>query len=336
MTVHLTNLHGMAPSSVAQIAQNMVMQIAHDNLHFKECGIYFYDNSHEKAKERNARFDGIIASVGNKDTLIMQAPSWNGIAWDNAFIDHLGAYDLKKIIFIEDVPPLMFKTDAPALPEYINYFNKADLLIVPSQNLYNYLRKNGLKEKPIVIQTMWDHLCRLNLQDKPKNSRFINFAGNPRKFTFVRDWASNTVKLNVYGAKASENSNPHVNYLGWYEDDDLLKALRRKGGFGLVWSEEPYWRRYMTMNASYKLSTYLAAGLPVIVNGDSPVKNIILQKHLGIVIDNINQAIQTIANISDFEYQVMQKSVDSFAELIRKGYFTKRALVEAVFKARYE
>ncbi|XHB95385.1 hypothetical protein AAFF39_10960 [Lactococcus garvieae] len=54
---------------------------------------------------------------------------------------------------------------------------------------------------------------------------------------------------------------------GWQHDDQLLRELN-KGGFGLVWSENienQFEREYSEMNASFKFSTYLAAGLPIIV-----------------------------------------------------------------------
>ena len=39
---------------------------------------------------------------------------------------------------------------------------------------------------------------------------------------------------------------------------------------------------------------------------------------------------------NDDEYKELTDNVESFAKLIREGYFTKKALADAVVKARYE
>ena len=47
-------------------------------------------------------------------------------------------------------------------------------------------------------------------------------------------------------------------------------------------------------------------------------------------------AVEKVEKMSDMQYNQMKDSIDQFAKLIRGGYFTKRALIEAVFKAQYE
>lgn len=337
MTVHITNLYGMDQRSVAQIAQNMVAKIGCHNLDFNELGIYMYNTYDEPINETNARLDGIMASVSNGDTVIFQSPTWNTIKWDNHFIDHFKLYSgIKIIIFIEDIPPLMFNTNRYLLPQYIDLYNKADLLIIPSIKMMQFLKDNGLQSKNIVIQHMWDHVAVIDENIQLKNTHTISFTGNPDKFKFVKNWKYADVALHVFGKSKDENNNPKVFYMGWQDDSILLNNLRKTGGFGLVWSEDPYWSEYMTMNASYKLSTYLAAGMPVIINSQTPSKEIIVKKHLGIVADSLDEAVEKVKNISNNEYQELIANVNEFGKLIRKGYFTKRALIEAVFKTKFE
>ncbi|WP_304231058.1 sugar transferase [Lactobacillus kitasatonis] len=337
MTVHITDLHGMAYFSVAQIAQNMVTRIATNELNFDPFTIYFYSWPDEPGDVISARFDGIIAALQDGDTVIVQSPSWNTIEWDQKFFDRISIYhNIKKIIFVEDIPPLMFESNKYMLPQYIDYYNKADVLILASRKLYDYLRVHGLKPKKYVIQHMWDHISQVNPYIIPKNNKVINFAGDPKKFDFVKDWKSDKVKLNVYSEPLEGVNNPNITFTHWQDDPVLINSLRQAGGFGLVWSEEPYWLKYIKLNASYKLSTYLAAGIPLIVNSDSPEKDTIVNKHLGIIADSIDEAVEKVEKMSDMQYNQMKDSIDQFAKLIRGGYFTKRALIEAVFKAQYE
>ena len=338
MTVHITNLYGMTLTGVAQQAQQMVAKIGRQ-MGMNEFGIYLYHWADEPEQAKNTRFDGIIASLSPGDTVIFQSPSWIAVEWDQALIDHINAYpNIKKIVFIHDVVPLMFDVNRYLLPKNINYYNAADVLIVPSQQMYDFLRKNGLNEKPYVIQHFWDHPCQVNHYITPKNNKVINFAGNAdeKKFNFAKNWNNSQVKLSVYSNAPQRNDDQNLEFTGWQNDPVLLDSLRSSGGFGLVWSEDPYWSQYMKLNTSYKLSTYLAAGIPLIVNSDTPEAETIKRKNIGIIADSLREAQNKVIEINDNEYQQMTKNVENFATLIRNGYFTKRALADAVSKARYE
>lgn len=337
MTVHITDINNMAYDSVAQIAQNMVADIATRDLNFNRLSIFDYRWFDEPKDVRNSRFDGILAGFHFDDTIIIQSPTWNSIEWDQQFMDHLAPYrGIKKIVFIHDVIPLMFKDNRSLMPQWIDYYNKADLIIAPSKKMIQVLKDNGLKVKKFVIQHFWDHVDQIEYNLTPKYSPMINFAGDPSKFEFAKNWKYDDVKLSVYAMPGRMDPTPNVKLMGWKNGSQLVNSLRENGGFGLVWSEEPYWSQYMTMNASYKLSTYLAAGIPVIVNSKTPEKETIVRKHLGIIADSLDEAVDKVKNTTPEQYQQMFESVDDFARLIRGGYFTKRALIEAVYKVHFD
>ena len=340
MSVYITNLKGFGQNSVAELAQQMVARIGCQNLGMTELGIKFFNWSTESPEERNAHFAGIVASLSPNDTVILQSPTWIAIEWDEGLLDYIKQQytGTKIIIFIHDVFPLMNENYRSLLTPYINYYNKADTLIVPSKKMYDFLRKNGLTEMPYVVQHFWDHPCQINYFITPQNNKVINFAGNSdtNKFNFVKAWNNSNIKLRVFSNPKQENKEQNLEFMGWKNYSVLLEDLRKSGGFGLIWSEDAYWSEYMRLNTSYKLSTYLAAGIPIIVNSKTPEAETIKRKKIGIIADSLAEAQAKVLQINDDEYKELIENVDAFAKLIRGGYFTKKVLSDAIFKVRYE
>ena len=93
MTVHITNINGMAINSVAQNAQNMVVDFA-KQLGMNEFGIYVYHWKEEPLQARSTRFDGIIASLNGGDTVIFFFFFWIAIEWVLALINYFNFYSI--------------------------------------------------------------------------------------------------------------------------------------------------------------------------------------------------------------------------------------------------
>ncbi|MFR6600280.1 MAG: beta-1,6-galactofuranosyltransferase, partial [Streptococcus sp.] len=155
MRVHFTNLFGQSPRSVALIAQNDTMKIAKE-LGANELAIYFYDNSQESSGELNSRLDGIVAGVSYGDIVFFQSPSWNSVAWDTSLIHKFRAVQTKLVMFIHDVPPIMFPSNYFLMPNYIEMYNLCDVVVVPSEQMRDRLIEEGLTVKKIIIQELWD------------------------------------------------------------------------------------------------------------------------------------------------------------------------------------
>lgn len=340
MKVHITNIYGLG--GTAGKAQHAVADIAKKNLKFNELGIYHYAVDSDSSEMLRTRIDGIIASVSHGDVVIFQSPTWNSFYFDEALLNQLNAYrDLKKIVLIHDVPPLMFENGAAELNRYIMFYNQADVVIVASQEMASFLCSHGLTVKKIVVQQMWDFPIKTDKTIVPPFNRRINFAANVSAIyrPFARNWNYDRVQLSVT-AKREECAwaqDKNIGFLGWFNDDALLtNALRKSGGFGLVWHDDPCWIEYMKLNSSYKVSTYLAAGIPLIVSSSKAEKNIIIRKNLGIVVDSLDEAVDYVGSMTEEKYNEMVRNVESFGGIIRGGYFTKKLLIDAIFKLFYE
>lgn len=338
MQVHITNLYGMAYNSIAQVSQQMVAKIGEDNFHFNELGIYNYRDPNESPDALASRYDGILASVSDNDVLIFQTPTWNTNEWELGLFNRTFIYNnLKRIIFVHDIMPLMFESNFYLLDRFVDMYNRADLLILPSQQMIDYLRNHGLTTKKILVQHMWDHVCPINKMVQPVNNKQIAFIGHiEEKTRSLMSWNYSEVKLQAFTSSAAWGEGKNIEFMGWQDDATLISTLRRNGGFGLLWGDQKDWVNYMRLNCSYKLSTYLAAEIPVIIRSDTPEVEKIKEKHLGIVCDSLDEAADRVANISDDEYIQMRDAIADFSPLIREGYFTKHLLADAVYKVLYE
>ncbi len=325
--MYITKINGGTITDTAQYAQHQTAEIAHQ-LGYREMGIYRYNADAERNEILSARLDGIIAGLRwNNDIVVCQFPSWNGTRFDLALVERIKTYRCRVIIFIQDVQALMFESNRYLLPALVDLYNQAEVLIVPSHAIKNFLLENGVREDmKVVVQEIWDYTTSIHFTALPKFKREIHFAGNPEKFLFPNKWDYD-IPLRLYSSLSCTGKN--VLEMGWMEPDALLLELA-KGGFGLLWYGDDFWRQYMGYNNSMKLSTYLAAGIPVIVPQGISNQYLIEKNRLGIVVNSLEEAVERVKDITEQEYQEYVDCVGRFAILLRNGYFTKKLLVEAV------
>ena len=328
MKINITNIYGMSGSSTALMAQNDVVSIMAPQ-NYRELGFYFYNIYTDSETELQTRMDGIMASVGYGDVVVYQSPSWNGREFDQLFIRKCKILNTKLITFIHDVPPLMFvEANWYLMPEFIEMYNQSDVLIVPSQQMKEKLISEGLKVEKILIQEMWDHPYNGFLY-QPQFEKKLYFAGSVERFPHLLNWSHET-PLHVFSEGGNDIATCH--FEGFKSDAELMLQLS-KGGFGLVWgtSENPIDEpEYYKINISHKVSTYLAAGIPVLVPSYLSTANIIREKGLGFVVDNLQEASERVANCTQEEYQAMVDRIHMTSFLLRQGFYTKKVLTDAI------
>lgn len=331
MKINITNIYGMSGQSTALIAQNETVKIA-KKLDFHELSFYFYNIYSDSQGELNSRLDGVLAKLGYGDIVVYQSPTWNGREYDQAFIRKCKILNTKIITFIHDVPPLMFPSNYYLMPEYIEMYNQSDLVVVPSENMKERLIQEGLTVQKIMIQGMWDHVHDYPLR-QPAFQKKLSFAGSVERFEHLSNWAYST-PLDIFSESNQENHNPSVSFKGWKTDPELLFALS-EGGFGLVWgtSENPADEAdYYRLNISHKVSTYLAAGIPVVVPSYLSNASFIKEKGLGYVVDSLEEASRLVEETTAETYQQMVENVYKVSYALKQGYFTKKLLIDAVMQ----
>ncbi|WP_251547630.1 hypothetical protein [Limosilactobacillus caecicola] len=329
METYITNLHGVANDN--QEAQNIVTNIACNDLNYREFGIYRYNWDGEPDDILDNRIDGIIASLAKDDTVIMQFPASNNQRWDNRFIDHLNAYQANIIILIQDLPSQRGRQDKQLLQEEIQLFNRADAVIAPSQQMLDFLIQNGLTITNTTTLELFDFPAQINSNRKPAFQQTVNYWGpNPHQDDF-RKWSSQEVNLQIFAKPSDWGAHQNVTFTNHFVGQELADNLHNAGGFGLLWETHPAWQRDYTYNPTLALSVYLSAGLPVIVPANLSCVELIKANHLGVVVNSFAEIPKIVQKMSDDDYTSLLNAVDQYAVLIRNGWLTKRALIRTVF-----
>lgn len=326
MNVYITKINAMPFMSTEQYAQHRAVDLAH-SLGIREMGIYRYYADAESGENRVRRLDGIIAGINAGDIIICQFPTWNGLKFERDLVKHIKAYHGRIVIFIHDVEALLSAEHRAELQETVEIYNEAEVLIVPSLRMKHFLSEHGIRTgMKFIIQEMWDYPTRLSSLGTGKLKREIHFAGNPTGDCFPDVWEYD-VPLKIYSDSVCQGI--HVQKMGWLEPECLLMELS-KGGFGLVWYGNEERHEYLTLSNSLKLSTYLAAGIPVIVPRGISNQCMIEENGLGIVVDTLGEAVEAVKNMKEAEYQKYASAVSRFAPLLREGAFTKKCLTDAL------
>lgn len=331
MRIHVTNVYGFSIRSTVLQSQHEVVDILKD-LCDSEIGLFRYYNEEEPKNELSSRLDGVIARLNAGDVVIFQSPTWNGVDWDNALVDKIKLYGGRVVFFIQDVPPIQFENNYFLMPYFIDMYNKAEVVVVPSEKMYQRLVEEGLTVKKYVVQKMWDFNVHMDLHT-PSFEKKLYFLGDVSRFPFFQNWQFNT-PLHVFGNHKSDYDYSKVHFGGWLNKTELLLELS-KGGFGLVWGnqenpkDEP---DYYKMNCSYKLASYLSAGIPVIVPDYLSNADFVKENNIGFVVSSLEEADQVIQECSEEKYSEMRSSVKNVQYLINNGYFTKKLFVDSLMK----
>lgn len=325
MNVYITKMNGIRWNSL-QNRQLMIAEIAYE-MGCREMGIFCYNGSNESIESLKVRIDGIIAGLSwGVDIVICQFPTGNGLKFERELLNRLNIYQIQVVIFIHDAGSIVRESNQGILSETIRLYNQAEVLVVPSLMMRQFLLDNGIrKDMKFVIQEIGDYLLDMNFFSTPQFRKEIHFTGIV-EFEGMRNWSYDLL-LKLYAVSESQGQN--INSMGNLPSGELMSVLS-KGGFGLVWYRDTTSRQEMEYSVSFELSRYLAAGIPVIVPVGILNQALIERNHLGMAVNSLDEAIAVIEAMTEADYQEYVKCVGRFSRILKKGYYTKKCLIEAV------
>lgn len=273
----------------------------------------------------------ILKMTKEQDVILLQWPEY-----DIRFIGKF--YEVMKKrphlqILVHDINTLRHFSSGNKMEK--EFFRLAEMIIVHTPAMKEYIMQWGVKEDRIRVLTTFDYYIDSIKIPYRANSNDIVYAGNLAKTdkSFLRKFCKavvGNVTLNCYGREVGKLGDACL-YKGSFTPDCVSEI---EGSWGLVWdgpsinSCKGDMGRYLRWNSPHKLSLYIVSGLPVIVWKNSAMADYVLQKDLGIAITNLQNIDKEIEKISAHRYNHMLEALKQEAEQLRSGRHLKNILEE--------
>ena len=235
MNIHITNLHNIG--GTATLAMDGVVQIA-KKLDFTEMGVMkrqFYEDYWNAISHH---LDGTIASLYHGDIVFFQYPTWNGPDYDKVFVDKIKLYnDVRLVIFVNDLQKLMFDSEQSILDTEISILNKADVLILPSVKMHEYMINNGLRDDiQVLYQKIWE-VPSFPCFKEHQNLKKMLFTGNWNRFPFLESYHGKTIVEHFDYHKPPRDDDSSFMWRDGFKPIQLMREMSKGGyGCGLYWS----------------------------------------------------------------------------------------------------
>jgi hypothetical protein len=238
---------------------------------------------------------------------------------------------IKTTLFIHDLDYFRYNNKHRKQKE-IKLFKMVDELIVPTPSMVEEIRKNNVKT-PCKIMYLFDYLCNDQACLQEKDYRTIVFAGNMKKSPFLKKLTSDTtwdLKAYLYGATDDTfPENSVFSYQGCFDPNDISNI---KGAWGLVWDGDSIktcqsnMGIYLRINASHKVSLYLASGKPIIVWDQSSLKDFVESHQIGISVSSLLDVPEKLNAISEATYEKFVENAQKIACKMKQGAFLSTCL----------
>lgn len=220
--------------------------------------------------------------------------------------------------------------------------SRTDFLIVHNEKMKQYLIGYGCRVKLYCLD-IFDYLSEATPKDNqaPHTPWLVIYAGGLGRwrnaFLYELDQYIHNWSLAIYGngfeTKFAKKWR-HVHYHGFLNFEEFITHV--EGDFGLVWDGNSIdecdgdWGEYLKINNPHKTSFYLRCGIPVIVWKKAAMASFVEQNGVGLCVNSLADIDNVLAALTKEEYYNMRQKAFSIGRKLGNGYFTERALMEAI------
>lgn len=278
-------------------------------------------------------FKKIILIRKKRSIVIMQLPLHNKLLSIIPFRLH------NTILIIHDINGLR-KNNKKMTKREMRVYKKCDAVISHNETMTDYLVANGINGRRITNLEFFDYICKTKDNIKVKNSHdsknvAVVYMGNLviKKAPFLRELQESRMsfRIKAYGDGGDDIKNLKIKLCGSIKPDEAPNKI--DGDLGLIWDgnyderdQNVGMKNYTKYNNPHKLSCYLAAGLPVVAWEKSAIAKTIKKYNIGYTIRNIYD----INNLDFSDYEVKRQNAIKIGNKIRSGYYTKKAISDAL------
>lgn len=276
--------------------------------------------------------------IKKTDTVVIQYPGILGLS--NLLFNQIVKRNPDTIILIHDLEKLRHGFD------YCHdLLENAGVIIAHTDNMHQWIEKNipAADDRKIIDLGIFDYALDRPLvpqtSQSPRGTFNIVFAGNLAKAHYLEkiNFGDSPVKIKAYGTNPTEKmkQNPSLDYCGLCTPEELLDRIAVYD-FGLVWDGDSIdgcsgdFGNYLRYNSPYKMSSYLCAGLPVILWSQMGMRQFAEENNIGICVDSLAEIPQRLAALTPEEYAAMRKAAAETGQRLRTSYYSQRALDNAL------
>lgn len=279
------------------------------------------------------------------DFFLVQHPALRNTIFLKQFLNYLNNKGVITIALIHDLNYIRLNRSTKFKQKIaLSWKDKETLksyskVIVHNKSMGSKVQEWGIPSSRIVKLNLFDYLT--NDRFVEKNQSGVVIAGNliAEKARYIYN-LPNSPQFNLYGINYKDersNNGDNVHYMGVYEPENISVM---KGRFGLVWDGSSIhtcagdFGEYLKYNNPFKASTYLAAGLPIIVWKHSALANFVQKNNCGFIIDDLANLSDRIEKLNSVDYSCMQRNALAISQKIREGAFLTQALEKITDKEK--